>query len=423
MLIGDVDPDDLATAGWGIVIPAGLGPGIVDSLSPLTGLRRNQVGDMYRVLHCRPGEDAKGFLGRHGVRLDVVDPRNGIPYYLLLVGSPDLISFDFQNTLSVYFAVGRIDFADVDQFANYAQSVLRAESRPARQSQKVTFFCADKVPDPSMQGAVEFLMQPAVETANRWPWRRNFRIELIEGTDATLSSLTNTLGSGNPPALLVTAASGIGFPAGHALQRTQQGSLLCSPSRAASTTSIDPLALEWFSRLSVPSGADLSGMISIHLGSFSAGTPKIDSLAVQITSQEQLLSLSPFIAPLPQQLLSNPGGGALAVMGHVDRIGFLGAPETRWNYLRDWLKNLVGRLTKGERAGNAIGQTKSSWAAFSFNLAEVLMDATLGGSVDDTRIVELWMKANFMRSFVLLGDPAVRLSPTETEILSTARPD
>ena len=90
------DPNSLEGVGWGLVFPAaGDSAAIEQALAPLITLRKTQVKDEKR---CRifkgqdgyqAGETAVQWLGRHNVGLDVVNPRQGVPYYLMLVGSPD----------------------------------------------------------------------------------------------------------------------------------------------------------------------------------------------------------------------------------------------------------------------------------------------------------------------------------------------
>ncbi len=75
----------------------------------------------------------------------------------------------------------------------------------------------------------------------------------------------------------------------------------------------------------------LAGLISFMVACYSAGTPEHEDYpffqkdAPTITQQLEGLGFAtpgydPFLARLPQKLLGLPGGGAQAVIGHIERI-------------------------------------------------------------------------------------------------------
>src|SRR3954447_25276029 len=120
------DPQDLASVGWGIVVPPGLDSAVLEALGPLLALREQQAGDLFQRLELRAGEDKDGFLARHGTGPSVVDPRK-IPYYLLILGTPEQVPFEVQYQLGVSYAVGRLDLETGDAVAAYAARVVAAE--------------------------------------------------------------------------------------------------------------------------------------------------------------------------------------------------------------------------------------------------------------------------------------------------------
>jgi hypothetical protein len=120
-----VDEKDLAQSGWGIILgtPSQLTPQVEEALKPLLDLRKSQT-EHFQVYKegqgYAPGWTAGRFLAAHGgARLaDPADP-DKVPYYLLIVGSPEEVPYSFQYQLDVQYAVGRIDFGDDrDAYAN-----------------------------------------------------------------------------------------------------------------------------------------------------------------------------------------------------------------------------------------------------------------------------------------------------------------
>src|ERR1039458_3199606 len=119
-----IDPKKLEETGWGVIFAYGASQAVYEALSPLLKLRKQQAGDRYREYlgpdAYRPAESKPDFLKRHGAGPGPVDP-SIVPYYLLIVGDPDSISFRFQYQLDVQYAVGRIHFESIADYAVYAE--------------------------------------------------------------------------------------------------------------------------------------------------------------------------------------------------------------------------------------------------------------------------------------------------------------
>ena len=118
--------------------------------------------------------------------------------------------------------------------------------------------------------------------------------------------------------------------------------------------------------------ATVGGMIAFLFACFGAGTPDIDqfrkvpddpSTAVKLASE-------PFVAALPRRLLSHPNGGALAVVGHVDRAWSFSIrpPSASGPQIRTFINTLTYTLG-GAPAGFAIQQnfggrySRSRWSS------------------------------------------------------------
>jgi hypothetical protein len=123
-----------------------------------------------------------------------------------------------------------------------------------------------------------------------------------------------------------------------------------------------------------------------------------------------LLRKQPEVARLPMSLLSHPGGGALAFVGHVDRAwscSFLNAARKEDS---GTFSSTLERLLKGSRLGWAMEYFNQAHAALAAELSNLWESQHFLESVDPEGFSELWMAHNDARNFVVLGDPAVKLA-------------
>ena len=110
-----MDPTKLEEAGWGIIFHEDTPHDIQDALGPLIKLREKQAADRFKVLDYKKGEQTRDWYQRHPVSAGNIDPEI-VPYYLLMIGPPDLIPFDFQYLLGVEYAVGRLGFDTAGEY-------------------------------------------------------------------------------------------------------------------------------------------------------------------------------------------------------------------------------------------------------------------------------------------------------------------
>jgi hypothetical protein len=230
---------------------------------------------------------------------------------------------------------------------------------------------------------------------------------IVEGTSK--AALAKQLGGGRTPAFLFTASHGMGFEPGTTLQRQRQGALLCQDWPGPQEWR-GPLSPEhYLSADDIDDDADLTGLIAFHFACFGAGTPSGDSFSRHRDGKDRQRAPRDFVARLPQRLLGHPRGGALAVIGHVDRA---------WTYSFDWpqagvqlqtFQSALQALLAGYPVGAAMEYFGQRYAELSSDLSEQLEDVECGAKPDLLSLSGLWTAHNDARSYVVLGDPAVRL--------------
>jgi len=434
---GAGDPTDVANVGWGAIFPAEMHPSvreeIKEALQPLFDLRREQAGDLFRIYEggsaYRSGERKGQFLERLGVGPGLADPRE-MPFYLLLVGTPEEIPYSFQYQLDVMRAAGRLDFgSDIEAYQNYAWSVVAAESGDIVLPRQAAFFAPANRGDRATQLSAQVLVQPLYE--NLSVAAPEFDIALDYDWDvlppfmgegqATHDQLRRLLGgdASQTPTLLFTASHGIEFPANHLAQLQQQGALLCQdwPGPGA-----DVLRNHYFAAEDVDTSADLTGMMAFFFACYGAGTPQLDQFAAQAFKVREKIALRSFTAALPQQLLKQ---GALAVIGHVERVwgySFI-SPQGRGE--NQAFITAMRTLMNGAPIGIATDCSfNMRYAELSSDLSADLEELKWNPShLSDYELAYRWTANNDARSYVVIGDPAARLPIAEPEPAPDVQPD
>lgn len=428
-----IDTSNLGEAGWGVVFAHGADPAVREALAELLDFRRGQASQrrasFYRefsgVDGYQPGESARAFLARHGVDASQpADPDRGVPYYILIVGDPEHIPFRFQYQLDVQYAVGRIWFDTLDEYASYARSVVTAEKGLVRLPRRAALFGVQNLDDRATKLSVSQLITPLAEGVPRKlsdfhiP---SWSIDTITADGATKSRLGALLGGPETPALLFTASHGMGFPIGDPRQFEHQGALLCQdwPGPRAWRQAIPPD--HYFAADDISSDASLLGMIAFHFACYGAGTPRMDDFAHQAYRNPVEIAPQAFVSKLPRRLLGHPKGGALAVIGHVERAwGYSFSGNQLASQTQSFESTLL-QLMQGEPVGTAVDYFNGRYAALATQMSEELERLKFSGTPDDPYLAGLWTAHNDARSYVVLGDPAVRL-PLKEEDETDARP-
>ena len=420
-----VDPTSLEQAGWAVVFPAKMEEKrrkeIKGVLKPLLDRRRKQAGDkLFRIFEggdgYRPGERKDQFFQRQKpeIKDGPADPTQ-MPFYVLLVGSPEEIPYEFQFQLDVMRGVGRIDFGDdLEAYARYAESVVLAESGKVKLPRRASFWGAANPGDKATQLSAKWLVQPLLdnlrqrEIENEIVLQHDWQIDPFIGKDqATKQQLWRLLG-GDPaqtPTLLFTASHGLEFPRGHKLQLDHQGALLCQEWGGPGSAIKEDY---YFAGAHLAPEANLLGMMAVFFACYGAGTPRWDNFAKQAFKARAEIAPGAFIGALPRTLLSH---GALAVIGHVERAWGYSFVAPGGSLDNQAFITTLRKLLNGEPVGLATDP--------SFNLRYADKAAALSVALEEEEwnpgttspydLAYLWTSNNDARNYVVIGDPATRL--------------
>lgn len=421
-----VDASKLEEAGWAVVFPADLPAksldAIKEALQPLLALRKKQAGALYREISgadgYRNGESKNDFLKRFGRGPGPADPEK-FPYYALIVGSPETIPFTFQYQLDVQYAVGRIYFDRLEDYAQYAQSVVTAESKGVSRGKRAAFFGAANPDDRATQMSAENLIQPLAAAFTKKPAGKDWQVASITAEKATKANLANYLGGKNTPALLFTASHGMNFKMDDPRLLPHTGSLLCQdwPGPKARVPVTDKM---YFSADDLAADADVFGMFAFIFACYGGGIPKTDNFYRQAFGSPKDIAPYAFLSQLPLRLLSHPRGGALGVFAHVERAW---GSSILWDgAVRDieTFDATIEALLNGKPAGNAIEYFNERYAEISSDLT-VELDATTPEIQDDVKLAGMWTSNNDARNYTFIGDPAVRLTLKDKETPAAER--
>ncbi len=443
---------DLAEAGWGVITAKDADPGILEALKPLLDLRRQQAGRLkperyqeftgYRAYRTEKGGETKqDFLARFQVLAgNPADPDRGVPYYLLIVADPRTIPYRFQYELDIEYAVGRIWFElpeggpDLAAFERYARNVTAVEGGEAARPRRVVFFgVRHEGLGEATQLSHDYLVQPLVAKLSRQEVNRNqegqssiWTIADVPYVDATRKNLERYLGGAETPALLFTASHGMVFNRGDERQLSDQGALLCQDWPGRDKWGDKPTPPDfYFGASNVSDQADLRGLIAFHFACYGGGTPHLDDypyaevlakeggLAANAVHERMPIADHPFVARLPQRMLSAPRG-ALAVISHVERAW--ACSFFTWNVAREQtqvFESVLQTLMEGGRVGEATEYINQRFAAVAGPLAGKLDDIRYDRKLDEAFARELtrdWMAYNDAGAYVVVGDPAVKLN-------------
>jgi hypothetical protein len=398
---------DLARWGWGVIFAEDADPEIQNALEPLLIHRKQEAGSKdatrYRIFGAaqgvRKGDTAEAFLARQGA-LPGLPNASVVPYYLLIVGSPVSIPFEFQYGLSGQYAVGRVDFDTAEEYSRYARSVVLSETAGVRLPRRVGVFSTAHEGIAVTQMASERIGYPLVERLRTYS---GWTVQSAMRQDATKSRLTSMLAGEDAPILLFVLSQGMWTQETDVDRVNTTGALICQNWQSGRVS-----GGHLFAAADLPSDAKLVGSIVCLVAAASAGMPVYDDFSPGL--EKRKLTDRPFVAALPKKLLSHPNGGALAVIGHVDRNWTMSLLSSDGSKSSGLFESVLNSLINGHTVGSAL----ACFGQLVLALAAAANEEAMSGSVVSTsRARKRLIALVDARNYIILGDPSVRLPITE----------
>ncbi|WP_426191447.1 C25 family cysteine peptidase [Massilia sp. DWR3-1-1] len=422
----DLDTDSLAEVGWGVIVAANVdASAYLDALARLLKRRQAEAGALYRVFAgadgYRSGESASTWLNRNGASLNLINPADGMPYYLVIVGPPTEIPFEFQYSLDIVAAVGRLDFPTTDALRAYADSVVAFEEDGTKMTRRqIDLFATCHDFDRATQLFTEQVAQPFLaETQQQKSLgaKYDYTVKPYLHEQSTKAALAAILSDRERPAsILFTGSHGMAFPHTDARQGLNQGALVCNDWPGYGNISSE----HWFAAQDVPAQANVHGLMHFFFACYSLGTPEFDNFPMQTPAPR--IAPAAMTARLPQTLMSLPQGGVLASLGHIDRAWASSFQSPVGRPQAQGFRDVLARLMAGQRIGHATDQFNGQWGVVSTQLIELLNDKAYGKTVSDAALLSLRVARDDCRNYVVLGDPAVKLRPEPPSQPPQARP-
>jgi hypothetical protein len=415
-VIAGIDPLRLEQARWGVAYAPGTSPAVREQLARLIAARDGREFDI------PPNCTALDFRVDHGQAPGNVNPDN-LPYYLLIVGPPSAVSFEFQQDLANQHAVGRLDFDTPEEYGAYVEGLLNYERGLAAfpRERRLALFSPVHLADRATELSSRHLAKPLADAFSGKQIKTlagpslGYASEHLSGALATKTSLGELLiRDTRRPAAVFVAGHGLGYPSGWPAQRELQGAIACHSANwtgpvAAGGQPIPEGVI--FGAPDIPDGVRLDGLVVVAFGCFSAGTPREDSFPSEVGGVPALAP-EPFVARLPQRLLA---AGALAFIGHVDRaldFSFL------WEGIGSDVspfESTLHEVLAGHPIGHALDHFNARDLALGGLLSTLLTRRRKGHLGDPNRIASCWLARNDAHGYVLFGDPYARIFTSSLE--------
>jgi hypothetical protein len=414
----DVPVYDISEAGWGVIVHEQTDEGILNEIDKLRAHRKkhNNIPDKLcpEMIKLTGVPDYRKFLAKMNVSPGFGSVEK-LPYYLLIVGGPELIPYRFQYELASEYAVGRIAFRDTEGYRAYIEQLIDYETAAfVPTERKVVFWGTANEGDYATAISSQLLINPLFDHLDP---HINFKKELFiadrPGWEASKSNLTGLFARKKAPALLFTASHGLGHLNIDSEEKMRtQGALVTQEWKRGNSTSSD----NTYSGEDLKSGMNVRGMVHFAFACFGAGTPVKDDYEKDYPSPRlrQYTTRYPFVSHLANQELAH---GALAFIGHVDRawgFSFIGEGQQHLEGFDRAIRNMLLEK-RAWPIGHCLRDLYDKALHLSKSLLEDLHDVKFGRTFPPNSIADKWVERNDARAYALIGDPAVKLRVNDLE--------
>jgi len=408
----DATLHEISEAGWGVITHESLNDEILREIERLRAHRKiyNNIPDKLcpEIIKLSGTPDYRNLLTQMNVSPGFGSVEK-LPYYLLILGGPELIPFRFQYELATEYAVGRIAFKTSEEYRTYIDQLIKYEtSASVPTERKIAFWSPANIEDQATSLSARFLVNPLYDDLDQQiDLKKELFISNKPGWEASKNNLAGLLTRDKAPALLFTASHGLGHQLIDSEEKMRlQGALVTQDWEKGKPVTSDSL----FSGEDLTKGANLQGMVHFAFACFGAGTPAQDDYEKETTSTSlrPFTSMYPFVSHLASQELVL---GALAFIGHVDRtwaFSFIGERQLHLEGFERAIRNML----LGNRAwpiGHCLRDLFDKALHLSKSLLEDFHDMKFGRTFPPQAIVNKWVERNDARAYTLIGDPAVRL--------------
>ncbi|MDM7935642.1 MAG: C25 family cysteine peptidase [Methanothrix sp.] len=330
------------------------------------------------------------------------------PYYILILGGPDMVPFHFQSVLDSVASVGRLEFDSPGEIEAYSEKVVRLEGAESPVvSRKAIVFAPDGgYPDATFYSH-KYMARPLAGFIQE---RCGCQVEKIMGEEATKENLIQAT-SGTNPALVYTASHGVGATSESlSIQHLYNGAICCQESgEDCYFTAKDVPAYEPF----------LEGSVFFQFACFGYGTPAESDFAYWELDPSLSYKTEPFVAALPRRMIAHPRG-PLAFIGHLDVAWLHGFDDPNdpdiqelWHPRMAPFVRAASILLEGLPVGLALVDMNKRYDLYNAKISTLLNGIKRGDVRPEDvaeRLADAFINRSDAQNYMVYGDPAARIA-------------